>query len=315
MPGRDTTFKSTYRYGFNGKEMDNEPYGQGNEYNYGFRIYNPRIGRFLSSDPLQKKYASLTPYQFSSNSPMANVDQDGREAKYYKVITEEMYDHWGNLVKTNQYAVYDKSRESGWHVHSGIIPYYTSEGNLGNGILVTYETHKISEEGIVPSTEISNTGYAYIPGPPKPDNRPVSSFSYNFILFGNGGDPSESPADKPNPNATYIKLNFKELMSMIDVSTLGMNPYDLKLDTKTLPGLVDKLRKLKQYEKDYPETNNLPTDNSTQTKNYPKPGIKPGEVVNFGPTNQRKKNDSTWETTSDPAQDTSPVWKGYQKKY
>ena len=34
----------TYRYGFNGKEMDNEVSGQGNQYDYGFRIYNPRLG-------------------------------------------------------------------------------------------------------------------------------------------------------------------------------------------------------------------------------------------------------------------------------
>ncbi len=66
MPGRDTTFKGSYHYGFNGKEMDNETYGgQGNEYDYGFRIYNPRIGRFLSVDPLTKKYPELTPYQFA----------------------------------------------------------------------------------------------------------------------------------------------------------------------------------------------------------------------------------------------------------
>ena len=28
-----------YRYGFNGKEMDNEISGNGNSYDYGFRIY------------------------------------------------------------------------------------------------------------------------------------------------------------------------------------------------------------------------------------------------------------------------------------
>src|SRR5262245_5936760 len=79
MPGRDTTFKNEYRYGFNGKEIDNEPYGQGNEYDYGFRIYNPRIGRFLSVDPLTQKYPTLTPYQFASNSPISGIDRDGLE--------------------------------------------------------------------------------------------------------------------------------------------------------------------------------------------------------------------------------------------
>ncbi len=72
-----------YRYGFNGKEMDNETYGQGNEYDYGFRIYNPRIGKFLSVDPLTKSYPMLTPFQFASNSPVANMDLDGGESKYF----------------------------------------------------------------------------------------------------------------------------------------------------------------------------------------------------------------------------------------
>ncbi len=78
MPGRN--FESTaYRYGFNGKEMDNEVSGSGNQYDYGFRIYNPRLGRFLSTDPLTKAYPWYTPYQFAGNIPIAKIDLDGLE--------------------------------------------------------------------------------------------------------------------------------------------------------------------------------------------------------------------------------------------
>jgi RHS repeat-associated protein len=71
-----------YRYGFNGKEQDGETYGNGNEYDYGFRIYNPRIGKFLSVDPLSPEYPQLTPYQFASNRPIDGIDLDGLE--FYK---------------------------------------------------------------------------------------------------------------------------------------------------------------------------------------------------------------------------------------
>ena len=81
MPGRNYSSK-TYRYGFNGKEKDNE-ITIGSTYDYGFRIYNPAIGKFLSVDPLQKKYPELTPYQFASNSPIQGVDLDGREIYHY----------------------------------------------------------------------------------------------------------------------------------------------------------------------------------------------------------------------------------------
>ena len=79
MPGRKYEAQSGYRYGFNGKENDNEVKGEGNQQNYGFRIYDPRLGKFLSSDPITKKYPELTPYQFASNSPIAGIDQDGLE--------------------------------------------------------------------------------------------------------------------------------------------------------------------------------------------------------------------------------------------
>jgi RHS repeat-associated protein len=82
MPGRKyTAASSSYRYGFNGKENDNEVKGEGNQQDYGMRIYDPRIGKFLSVDPLTAEYPMLTPYQFASNRPIDGVDQDGLEWK------------------------------------------------------------------------------------------------------------------------------------------------------------------------------------------------------------------------------------------
>ncbi len=45
-----------YSYGFNGKLKDNEWAGVGNHYDYGMRQYDSRIARFISVDPLTKKY-------------------------------------------------------------------------------------------------------------------------------------------------------------------------------------------------------------------------------------------------------------------
>ncbi|MDQ6609916.1 MAG: hypothetical protein M3Y85_08860 [Bacteroidota bacterium] len=67
------------RYGFNGKENDNDIEGEGNAYDYGFRLYDPRLGRFLSVDPIAKSYPYLTPYQFASNKPINGIDIDGLE--------------------------------------------------------------------------------------------------------------------------------------------------------------------------------------------------------------------------------------------
>ena len=81
MPGRHYS-SANYRYGFNGKENDNDVKGvEGSQQDYGMRIYDARIGRFLSVDPLMKGYPMLTPYQYASNTPIAAVDKDGEEAE------------------------------------------------------------------------------------------------------------------------------------------------------------------------------------------------------------------------------------------
>ena len=46
-----------YRYGFNGMEKDDEVNGQsGGNVNFTFRLYNSRIGKFFSKDPLSYSY-------------------------------------------------------------------------------------------------------------------------------------------------------------------------------------------------------------------------------------------------------------------
>lgn len=72
-----------YRYGFNGKEFDNEPKGLGNQTDYGMRMYDPRVGRFLSVDPLAVSYSYYSPYHFAGNSPIRNLDLDGQEPLDY----------------------------------------------------------------------------------------------------------------------------------------------------------------------------------------------------------------------------------------
>lgn len=84
MDGR-TVQDSSYRYGFNGKELDGGgEWGSKSHYDYGFRIYSPSIGKFLSVDPLAGSFAMLTPFQYGSNNPIYNIDLDGLEGMSYE---------------------------------------------------------------------------------------------------------------------------------------------------------------------------------------------------------------------------------------
>jgi len=70
--------KGGYRYGYQGYEKDNNIKGDGNSLDFGARIYDPRLGRFLSLDPDMDLYPSWSPYSFAFNNPIRFVDKDGR---------------------------------------------------------------------------------------------------------------------------------------------------------------------------------------------------------------------------------------------
>lgn len=87
-----------YRYGFNGKENDNETGTQ----DYGLRIYDPRLGRFLSVDPLAASFAWNSPYAFAENTPIWGIDLDGGELEKY---TEKLKRAADNLKKQTEQQV------------------------------------------------------------------------------------------------------------------------------------------------------------------------------------------------------------------
>lgn len=82
MPGRNFT-SASYRYGFNGKENDPESGTQ----DYGLRIYNPSLGKFLSVDPLSASYPWNSTYAFAENRVIDGTDLEGGE--YYSYLYKQ----------------------------------------------------------------------------------------------------------------------------------------------------------------------------------------------------------------------------------
>ncbi|MBI2258961.1 MAG: hypothetical protein HYU67_08690 [Flavobacteriia bacterium] len=66
-----------YRYGYNGMEKDDEVKGNGNSYTTEFRQYDPRIGRWMSLDPLMMDFPSISPYVAFNNNPIIYTDPEG----------------------------------------------------------------------------------------------------------------------------------------------------------------------------------------------------------------------------------------------
>lgn len=69
-----------YRYAFQGQEKDDElKQGIGNSYAYTYRMHDPRLGRFLSIDPLASKYPYYSTYAFSGNRVIDAFELEGLE--------------------------------------------------------------------------------------------------------------------------------------------------------------------------------------------------------------------------------------------
>jgi len=66
-----------YRYGMNGMEKDDEIVGSGNNYDFGARHYDSRLGRWWSVDPLASAFPNMSPYAAFNNNPLRFTDPTG----------------------------------------------------------------------------------------------------------------------------------------------------------------------------------------------------------------------------------------------
>jgi RHS repeat-associated protein len=60
---------------------DDEVKGGGNSYDFGARMFDPRLGRWLSIDPHVKRYPGISPYHFSYNNPVIFNDPNGKDGR------------------------------------------------------------------------------------------------------------------------------------------------------------------------------------------------------------------------------------------
>jgi RHS repeat-associated protein len=117
MPDRNGTQNNgdEYRYGFNGMEKDDEIKGKKNSYDFGARLYDPRVGRWLSIDPLARKFTDLSPYNFVNNMPIIAVDIDGRDIG---IVVTSMAKKPGGSREMGHMAIIVGNDVDGWWIFS-----------------------------------------------------------------------------------------------------------------------------------------------------------------------------------------------------
>ena len=89
MDGRTESLEG-YRFGYQGSEKDNEFKGEGNSYTTEFRQLDPRLGRWLSVDPVIKHHESV--YAALANNPLLIIDRLGQDTSFADQKTKEQFD-------------------------------------------------------------------------------------------------------------------------------------------------------------------------------------------------------------------------------
>ncbi len=228
MPGRKFSNGSSYKYGFAGKEKDDELKGEGNSYDFGARIYDPRISRWLSVDPLQAKYPDETPYLYTGGNPIYFADPDGKDRiDYYKIITNK---------GTVQIKVVTE--------HAFKAEAQSNYGGLPDLVKFNYNVyHTIDLRGAKPSitkSEVTDYSsgiwdiglgeYAQIKLTGKDDGLLIHG--PQAVIYGKGTeDPGWGP--KADPSKGILSINYAELSDIMGDVLAATKDYTLK-DPKDL---------------------------------------------------------------------------------
>jgi hypothetical protein len=100
-------------------------------------MYDTRVCRFISVDPITKKYPELTPYQFASNRPIDGIDLDGKE-HFYSADGVLI----GKVGASTEIRVIDESKISMDQTKSYIT--FANNNNVTSGDAASY-TNKYSQ--------------------------------------------------------------------------------------------------------------------------------------------------------------------------
>ena len=88
LMGESKSLASSQRYKYNGKELD-RTHGL-DWYDYGARMYDPALARWMVPDPLAEKYCGVSPYAYCHDNPTNAIDPDGRD---------DFFDENGKFIK------------------------------------------------------------------------------------------------------------------------------------------------------------------------------------------------------------------------
>ena len=96
---------------YNDKELQNQEFSDGTgleDYDYGARMYDPQIGRWMVIDEMSSNFSFESPYSYAGNNPISNVDVGGK----FKFPIEQLKAIRKNFPTFYKYIMSSKGAEA-----------------------------------------------------------------------------------------------------------------------------------------------------------------------------------------------------------
>jgi RHS repeat-associated protein len=206
-----------YRFGYNGQEKDNEVAGEGNEIEFKYRLYDPRIGKFKSADPLHKSYPWNSDYAFAENRVIDGIDLEGLE--YENFMTS--FSKPGDLkikvpyVETAQLQLYSTSISNAKMTYADLKKEFkSSPQNLLTNSKATFHT-PVDGQGKPSQFKVGNYFKIDINGP--------MNNSYVKVTF------MEDKEGSMSVNFVTMEGHLEKGVIRFDLKDKGNNNYDFNI--------------------------------------------------------------------------------------
>jgi RHS repeat-associated protein len=215
--------------------------GTGEQQDYGMRIYDPRVGRFLSVDPLQAKFAYYSPYQFAGNSPIQATDLDGEEIYHYTLSYNKtgkpLLSYIGAEEREPGFSQSVKEiftgNENDWRENNGnLYPEYSIVVSTPNGIISFKYFRQFFDWQKAGSSTTGEFGYGdkYFLDQALVDKSTFGDYAQELIGSNENDQNIESTVMPVNESTTSIHDgNTEATESQIDINKKNGSLYESKV--------------------------------------------------------------------------------------